>query len=96
MSFKDRIRTARKNKKITQKELAEQLNMSHNAVSNWENGESQPDYNILCRICDILDVDPNYLLGYETKKEKENKNISEKTFDKTINFLISNKDILIK
>ena len=41
------IKTMRKKEQITQKELAEQLNISPQAVSRWENGEALPDTMLL-------------------------------------------------
>lgn len=67
--FKDNLRKARKHKDITQKQLAKLLNVSDNAVSNWENGVSRPDIDQLSRICTILSVNPNDLITAEVLTE---------------------------
>ena len=43
----------RKENKLTQQQLAEKLNHSDKAVSRWENAETLPDIETLCKICDI-------------------------------------------
>ena len=48
-----------------QKELAERIGVTGNAVSNWENGRSRPDINLLPSLCDVLEVTLYDLLGLE-------------------------------
>ena len=48
---------------MTQKELAEKLNISFQAVSKWENGDALPDTGILLDLCDILDTTADKLLN---------------------------------
>lgn len=52
-------------RKITQRELAEQLNKSVNTIASWENGKSSFDVELLPKICKILNVTPNQLCGFE-------------------------------
>lgn len=49
----------RKKNKITQKNLAEQLGVKHNAISSWENGVNSIDIDTLFRICKIFGVTVN-------------------------------------
>lgn len=49
----------RKKNKITQKELAEQLGVKHNAISAWENGVNSIDIDTLFRVCKIFGVTVN-------------------------------------
>ena len=44
----------RKNKKLTQSELAERLGVTDRAVSNWENGKNMPDLSLFKPLCDII------------------------------------------
>lgn len=60
------ISKARKAKGLTQMELAENLNISFQAVSNWERGISMPDISKLPEISDILQVTVDELLGKES------------------------------
>lgn len=49
----------RKKNKITQKSLAEQLGVKHNAISAWENGVNSIDIDTLFRVCKIFGVTVN-------------------------------------
>ena len=46
----------RKKNNLTQLELAEKLNYTDKAVSRWEKGDTLPDIDVLCRICDIYNI----------------------------------------
>ena len=59
----------RKENKLTQQQLAEKLNYSDKAVSRWENAETLPDIETLCKICDIYGVRFEYLLQKEQPKK---------------------------
>lgn len=50
---------------LTQKQLAEQLNVSDKAVPKWETGRSMPDNSILLELCQVLDINVNELLSGE-------------------------------
>ncbi len=54
-----KIQQLRKQKNFTQVELAEKLNISPQAVSKWENGQSEPDFNTLRNLCVIFGVSLN-------------------------------------
>ncbi|MBR5741986.1 MAG: helix-turn-helix transcriptional regulator [Firmicutes bacterium] len=57
------IQHLRKAAGMTQKELAEKLNISFQAVSKWENGDSLPDTGILLDLCDALNTTADKLLN---------------------------------
>ena len=50
------IKDLRKKKNMTQDELAEKLNVTRQAVSNWENGKTQPDIETLTQLAEVFDV----------------------------------------
>lgn len=50
-------------KGISQKELADKLNVSQSAVTNWIKGKNSPDIEIVAQICNILDISVNELFG---------------------------------
>lgn len=50
------IKKLRQEKKMSQEQLAEQLYVTRQAVSNWENGKTQPDVDTIARLADIFDV----------------------------------------
>ena len=59
------IAKCRKDKNITQEQLAEKLGVSNKSISRWENGRNMPDYSILKELCNTLDIDVNeFLIGF--------------------------------
>lgn len=52
---------------LTQAEMAEKLGVSKSTISMYENGNREPDYEILERIADFFNVDTDYLLGRTDK-----------------------------
>ena len=50
------IKKLREERGMTQDELAEKLNVTRQAVSNWETGKTQPDIETLTRLAEIFDV----------------------------------------
>ncbi|MCI3197668.1 helix-turn-helix transcriptional regulator [Bacillus sp. HU-1818] len=63
MGLGARIRRLRENSKLTQKALAEKLNIPHQNLSNYERGFRQPDYETLKKIANFFEVTTDYLLG---------------------------------
>lgn len=61
MSFSSRLRQAREQAGFTQQDLAEKLGITKSAVGNYENGVSSPKWDVLLRIFDVLQVEPNFL-----------------------------------
>ncbi len=80
------IAECRKQKKMTQVELAEKLGVTEKSVSNWENGRNMPDLSLFKPICDILDISINELMSgeklnqdnYQEKLEENIINLSSK------------------
>ena len=61
--FGETIRKARKALGLTQRQLAEQLDVSNTSVSNWEKGLSRPDADMIQKLCDTLHLQPNDIYG---------------------------------
>ena len=61
MNIGERIMALRKEKNISQTELAKRLNVSRQAVSKWEQGVSSPDTERLIRLAEILGTEVEYL-----------------------------------
>ena len=59
----------RKHNKMTQLELAEKLNYSDKAISKWENGESAPSIEVLCKLSKIYNVSLDSLVGEKSANE---------------------------
>ena len=70
MEIGKKIAERRKALGITQEVLAEQLSLSAQAVSRWENGWNLPDIMIIERIAEALNMSPPELIG-DNKKEYE-------------------------
>lgn len=61
--FSERLKKLRTEKHLSQKELAEKLEMSQQAIAKWENNQTTPNPEMLVRIADFFDVSADYLLG---------------------------------
>ncbi len=61
----NRLKSLRLEQGITQDELAQKLNINRNAISRYENGKRQPDYETLKNIADYFSVSIDYLLERE-------------------------------
>ena len=65
------IALKRKEKGLTQEQLAEKLGVTNKAVSKWENGKSMSDLAIIQELCKILGVSLTTLLNGEENREEE-------------------------
>lgn len=63
VSFGEKIKSARKAKGFTQKQLAAKINAAHNSISDWENDKNKPDPDTIELLCGVLEITPNYLLA---------------------------------
>ena len=61
-SFAKNLRRIRKANLLTQDELAQKINVTRQAVSNWERGCSEPDIQTLIALAEALQVDANELI----------------------------------
>lgn len=73
----DNIKTLRKQKGLTQEELAIKLNVVRQTVSKWEKGFSVPDADMLQKIADELETDVTQLLGAKLENEQSNNELAE-------------------
>ena len=64
-----RLVKLRKERKLTQAELAKALNVTQSAIGNWELGKREPDYTTLAQIADFYHVTIDYLLGRSDDSE---------------------------
>ena len=65
------IAGCRKNKKLTQAQLAEKLNITDRAISKWETGKGMPDSSIMLELCNTLGISVNALLSGEMIKMED-------------------------
>lgn len=59
----EKMRSLRKEKKLTQKELAAKLYVTPSTVSKWENGVAVPDIYVITSMADVFGVPVTELLG---------------------------------
>lgn len=76
MSFSDNLKAIRKEKNLSQEELAELLDVSRQAVSKWELGDGYPEVEKLLMIAGKLNVSLDNLMGTEIVIQDTNKNHS--------------------
>ena len=67
MKFGDNLKQIRKNKKMSQEELAEKVKVTRQSVSKWENGESYPEMNNILELCKIFNCQINDLVHTDMK-----------------------------
>ena len=61
--FGENLKALRKNKGITQEELAARLNIVRQTISKWEKGQSVPDAEMLVKLAEVFEVPVSHLLG---------------------------------
>ena len=76
------ILNCRKEKSLTQEQLAEKLGVTSKSISRWENGNTMPDYSLLKDLCSELNISVNELLSGEKIKENDYMNKSEENLIK--------------
>jgi len=69
--FQENLKTLRKNKGITQEELAARLNVVRQTISKWEKGQSVPDAEMLAKLAEIFEVPVSQLLGSRIESDAQ-------------------------
>ena len=94
MDIGKRINKLRKQKKITQLELANKLFITDKTVSSWESGRTEPSLDILINLSEILDCNVGYLIyGNNPKNDIETEikiRITESEYKELIEFMNNN------
>lgn len=83
----NRLKELRQEKKLSQKELAENIGVHYRTLQNWENGESQIKSNNAKQLADYFGVSVGYLLGYSEEP---------KSVDKIESKLLMHKQYILK
>ena len=63
LEFGEVIQKYRKKAQLNQPDLAEMLGVSRNTVTNWETGKNKPDIDLTIKLCQLLGIPANELLG---------------------------------
>lgn len=88
------ILNCRKEKGLTQEQLAEKLGVTSKSISRWENGKTMPDYSLLKDLCNELNINVNELLSAEKIKVNDYMNKSEENLIKLRKQIDKRKKIL--
>lgn len=67
MKFSQRIKDAITQSTYTQKQIAKILNISESNITNWKKGDNYPSLELLYKLCLLLEVTSDYLLGLENE-----------------------------
>ena len=89
------LKELRKEKTLTQEQLAEEFNVVSRTVSRWENGNNMPDLSILVELADFYDVDIRELIDGERKSENMTEEMKD-TLVKVADYSESEKENIIK
>lgn len=77
MGFNNKLKELRKEKNISQEQLAKELNISRQAISKWESGKAYPDIDNLILLRKIFGVSLDELIMEEEEKVEENNSKQE-------------------
>lgn len=86
----------RKEKGLTQAQLAEKFGISNRAVSKWENGKSLPDASIMINLCNFLGITVNELLTGERISMEDYKEKAEDTMTNVVEISQKEKRAMMK
>lgn len=98
MTFGEKIRKLRTEANLTQKDLADKLNVTYQTVSKWETDINEPDFSTLKELCKILNCSIEYLFSEEDEvveesKEESNQVIEEEPINDTVTKIIISEPI---
>ena len=89
------LKELRKEKGLTQEQLAEHFNVSTRSVSRWENGINMPELSLLIELADFYNVDIREIIDGERKSEQMNEELKE-TVIKVTDYTETNNARLLK
>ena len=78
-SFKDMLKYLRNRDNLSQSELAEKLGVAKSTISMYEIGKREPDFETLEAICDLFNVDMNFLLGKDGSENDNHYYLNDET-----------------
>ena len=89
------LRELRKEKELTQEQLAEKFGVSSRSVSRWENGNTMPELGILVELADYYEVDIKEIIDGERKSEIM-KTQEKETMQKVADYAEAEKKSVVK
>lgn len=94
MSLGEKLIKLRKDKNLSQEEVAEKLGVTRQTISKWETNESTPDLNKIVPICNLYDITTEELLTDKIIVKKENNKVKNQSL-KLIDSIISTIALLL-
>jgi len=79
--FSKNLRRIRKKAQLSQEQLAEKLSVTRQTVSSWERGNSYPDLDMLVKLSEILNTDPNELLYPQKSSVSKADKLNDKLYE---------------
>ena len=97
MTFGNKLLQLRKNRKMSQEQLADKLCVTRQAVSKWELDETLPDTDNLIKIADLFFVSVEYLVNADVYRVESSSKIKLQDIDKydVVNFLAAFSSALV-
>ena len=95
-TFSKRLKSLRKDKRLTQKQLGELLFIDDTSISKYENEKAMPENELLQRIADFFGVSVDYLLGRTEEQKPSTNKINMKKEVETIAAHLEGKEITPK
>ncbi|MDO4650770.1 MAG: helix-turn-helix domain-containing protein [Eubacteriales bacterium] len=89
------LKELRKEKNLTQEQLAEKLNVSGRTVSRWETGSNMPDISLLVELAEFYEVSIPEIIGGERKSENMNEEV-KKVATAVVEYAGEEKTVLLK
>lgn len=89
------LKELRNEKKLTQEQMAEQLNVSGRSISRWETGSNMPDIGMLVELAEFFEVSISEIIDGERKSEKMNQEEKE-TLLKVADYSENERNVLMK
>ena len=89
------LKELRKDKALTQEQLAEHFNVSSRTVSRWENGNNMPDISILVELAEFYGIELREIIDGERKSEGMDKETNE-VVNKVVDYTSEDKESIIK
>ena len=74
MEFKDRLKEGRKLKWLTKEELSKLMNIKQQQYSKYESGINYMGVSTFIKICECLNISPDYILGFTNEIKPLDKN----------------------
>lgn len=77
MNIGEKLFELRKEKKLSQEEVADKLNVTRQTVSKWETNQSTPDFDKIVPLCELFGISTEELLTGKKPETEENKELDE-------------------